>query len=912
MPVNNLAAVFLHYWVASHVFIGISSLRKIPIGSIFDTESREIEAAFRYAVIRFNKVDNDMFELDHIGDSVKVSDSFELSTAICSQLSKGVATIFGISNTSTSPTLHSYCDEFDMPFITTSLARNVTTPSSMVLHMRPIYARAILDVMRDMKWQIIQYVYDSEEGLIRLQQLFQELNSAEYRDLDVDVKKVTSAESVFASLKQIDLEDEKDHVNILLDLPIEKTEKLLHLMGNDQSINRGSFNFFIGGLGLLELNLTRYQNGGLNIIGYQMVDFSNLHVKVFLQHWEQFDPRNWPGAGSQKITYEAALAIDAVHLFTKTMHPILKMDGRMFRENTRYSLTNSGRNMGTKCMAHPVMPFGQGIHLKQAMREAKFEGLTGTVSFDEYGYRKNISLTLMELTMNRGMAKIGQWRGKLEKLKPQIWRQEKNDTRIQRITTILTEPYAMEHKAPFKDGKVPTGNDRYYGFCITLAEKVAKIVHMDYIIQVVKDGKYGKLLSNDTWNGMVGELIRHEADIVIAPLTITAIRETYIDFTKPFMSLGISIMVKRPEDQEPNVFSFMDPLSYEIWMCIIFAYIGVSVVLFLVSRFSPYEWHVDDESGISNDFTISNSLWFSLGAFMQQGCEISPRSISGRIVGSVWWFFTLIVISSYTANLAAFLTVERMSSPIESAEDLAKQTEIQYGIVKSGSTYDFFRHSKIALYQKMFAYMTSQNPSVFVSSEAEGVQKVKDSEGKYAFLLESTTNDYYNQRQPCDTIKVGSNLDSKGFGIATPIGSEMRDHLTLAVLELRENGELRRMTDYWWKEKGECKMFDTTLKRDSGQNSLTLGNVAGIFYILIGGLILAVFMVLTELLYKSKIDSKRMKTTFASALRSKTRLSFRGKQESETPHQHQSYSYTAPSQVISLDGYATENTHTQV
>lgn len=50
-------------------------------GSIFDTESREIEAAFRYAVIRFNKVDNDMFELDHIGDSVKVSDSFELSTA---------------------------------------------------------------------------------------------------------------------------------------------------------------------------------------------------------------------------------------------------------------------------------------------------------------------------------------------------------------------------------------------------------------------------------------------------------------------------------------------------------------------------------------------------------------------------------------------------------------------------------------------------------------------------------------------------------------------------------------------------------------------------------------------------------------------------------------------------------------
>ncbi len=65
--------------------------------------------------------------------------------------------------------------------------------------------------------------------------------------------------------------------------------------------------------------------------------------------------------------------------------------------------------------------------------------------------------------------------------------------------------------------------------------------------------------------------------------------------------------------------------------------------------------------------------------------------MSGRIVGSVWWFFTLIIISSYTANLAAFLTVERMQSPIESADDLAKQTEIKYGTVEGGSTMEFFR-----------------------------------------------------------------------------------------------------------------------------------------------------------------------------------------------------------------------------
>jgi hypothetical protein len=35
-------------------------------------------------------------------------------------------------------------------------------------------------------------------------------------------------------------------------------------------------------------------------------------------------------------------------------------------------------------------------------------------------------------------------------------------------------------------------------------------------------------------------------------------------------------------------------------------------------------------------------------------------------------------------------------------------------------------------------------------------------------------NEYLNERKPCNTIKVGNNLDSKGYGVATPIGSQLR------------------------------------------------------------------------------------------------------------------------------------------
>ena len=77
-----------------------------------------------------------------------------------------------------------------------------------------------------------------------------------------------------------------------------------------------------------------------------------------------------------------------------------------------------------------------------------------------------------------------------------------------------------------------------------------------------------------------------------------------------------------------------------------------------------------------------------------------PKALSTRIVGGIWWFFTLIIISSYTANLAAFLTVERMDSPIDSADDLAKQTKIEYGAVRDGSTMTFFKVNFFPLYSK--------------------------------------------------------------------------------------------------------------------------------------------------------------------------------------------------------------------
>ncbi|XP_060271926.1 glutamate receptor 1 isoform X11 [Ovis aries] len=663
---------------------------------------------------------------------------------------------------------------------------------------------------------------------------------------------LTTTEEGYRMLFQ-DLEKKKERL-VVVDC---ESERLNAILGQIVKLEKNGigYHYILANLGFMDIDLNKFKESGANVTGFQLVNYTDTIPAKIMQQWKNSDARDHTRVDWKRPKYTSALTYDGV-----------KVMAEAFQSLRRQRIDISRRGNAGDCLANPAVPWGQGIDIQRALQQVRFEGLTGNVQFNEKGRRTNYTLHVIEMKHD-GIRKIGYW-NEDDKFVPAATDAQaggdnssvQNRTYI--VTTILEDPYVMLKK----NANQFEGNDRYEGYCVELAAEIAKHVGYSYRLEIVSDGKYGaRDPDTKAWNGMVGELVYGRADVAVAPLTITLVREEVIDFSKPFMSLGISIMIKKPQKSKPGVFSFLDPLAYEIWMCIVFAYIGVSVVLFLVSRFSPYEWHSEEfeegrdqtTSDQSNEFGIFNSLWFSLGAFMQQGCDISPRSLSGRIVGGVWWFFTLIIISSYTANLAAFLTVERMVSPIESAEDLAKQTEIAYGTLEAGSTKEFFRRSKIAVFEKMWTYMKSAEPSVFVRTTEEGMIRVRKSKGKYAYLLESTMNEYIEQRKPCDTMKVGGNLDSKGYGIATPKGSALRGPVNLAVLKLSEQGVLDKLKSKWWYDKGECGSKDSGSKDKT--SALSLSNVAGVFYILIGGLGLAMLVALIEFCYKSRSESKRMK-----------------------------------------------------
>ncbi|XP_055500460.1 LOW QUALITY PROTEIN: glutamate receptor ionotropic, kainate 1 [Leucoraja erinacea] len=831
-------------WLLLDIFIvtSHSSQQVLRIGGIFETTENEPisieEMAFKFAITSINRNRTLMpnTTLTYDIQRINLYDSFEASRRACDQLTLGVAAVFGPSHSSSISAVQSISNAMEVPHIQTRWKHPILDQKdSFFINLYPEYtsiSRAILDLVQYYKWKTITIVYEDSTGLIRLQEL---MKAPSRYNIKVKIRQLPFGNrDAKPLLKQMKRGKE---FYVIFDCTYSTAAQILK-----QILSMGMmteyYHYFFTTLDLFALNLEPYRYSGVNMTGFRLLKIDNPHVAYIIEKWSmerlQAPPKPDSGLLDGMITTDAALMYDAVYVVSAA-----------FRQASQMTVSS------LQCHRHKPWRFGS--RFMKLIKETQWDGLTGRIAFNKTdGMRKDFDLDIISLK-EEGLEQIGFWNSNtglnmttsLKDKPSNITDSLANRTLI--VTTILEDPYVM-HK---KSDKPLYGNDRFEGYCLDLVKELSSILGFTYEVRLVADGKYGAQNEKSEWNGMVGELINHKADLAIAPLTITYVREKVIDFSKPFMTLGISILYRKPNGTNPGVFSFLNPLSPDIWMYVLLACLGVSCVLFVIARFTPYEWYnphpCNPESDVvENNFTLLNSFWFGVGALMQQGSELMPKALSTRIVGGIWWFFTLIIISSYTANLAAFLTVERMDSPIDSADDLAKQTKIEYGAVRDGSTITFFKKSKISTYEKMWAFMNSRKQTAFLKKNEEGIQRVLTTD--YALLMESTSIEYVTQRN-CNLTQIGGSIDSKGYGVGTPIGSPYRDKVTIAILQLQEEGKLHMMKEKWWRG-NECPEED-----NKEASALGVENIGGIFIVLAAGLVLSVFVAIGEFVYKSRRNS---------------------------------------------------------
>jgi len=227
--------------------------------------------------------------------------------------------------------------------------------------------------------------------------------------------------------------------------------------------------------------------------------------------------------------------------------------------------------------------------------------------------------------------------------------------------------------------------------------------------------------------------------------------------------------------------------------------------------------------------------------------------------------FALILVSVYTGNYMALRMKNKVSSPIRSAWDLAEHAGaggIQYGILESGSTYEFFKKSENQVYQAMFEHISGPNQQNMKTYD-DGINMVRQKKGKYAFIMESAKIDYVSNKRPCNTMKVGPDLSDVHYGIALPVGSRMTQKFNLEILKLKEAGVLVQLEQKWWKNNLECQIASKLDQMEStiSEDELSLGNLVGVFYILIGGMVIAILVTFLELFFSPSKESRNSKST---------------------------------------------------
>lgn len=307
------------------------------------------------------------------------------------------------------------------------------------------------------------------------------------------------------------------------------------------------------------------------------------------------------------------------------------------------------------------------------------------------------------------------------------------------IGTKVTPPFVM--KGP--DGK-------WTGISIDLWREMAAKLKLNYTF---KEMDLEQLLAGVT-NGTL--------NAAVAAISVTAEREEVLDFTQPFYTTGLGIAVS-----EKNTAPWLGVLRRLVsWQFL--AVIGLLTLVLLAAGFLVwvFERRANAEQfGGKPWHGIGSGFWWSAVTMTTVGYgDKAPRTFGGRVVGLIWMFVAVVIISSFTAAITSALTVSQLSSPIHGPKDLP---HVRVATVASSTGESYLQHQHVVFRTYPDALAALQ---ALADGQVEAV--VYD-----APLLQYLTRENFHGR----IAVLPHTFIRQDYAIALPQGSPLREKLNLVL-----------------------------------------------------------------------------------------------------------------------------------
>lgn len=495
-----------------------------------------------------------------------------------------------------------------------------------------VLAKAFSDVLIDYNWKHYTIIYEHEENLIRLKDILQ-----------IHQPKAENPTKLMRLDHMNDMEDKKKFgsllknvpsKNVIMDINVNHTVEFLR-QARDVNMLSDYNSYLITNLDTATLDFDDIVPNDMlpivNVTTLRIIDTENKEAQNLKEILNTYSAES---IETHELPLEAALAYDSVHFFYKALRDFTKDNEGIVKSTSRSCKSlkgGSGNSFGYSFLEY--------------MRVREMEGASGHVEFNKAksthkieprrGSRTEFQLQILQRDEN-GFYEIAKWNSTNgvhysrnetdveEKLSKSI------SAKFFRIAIRVQKPFVKKKKANEAEGIFYEGNDRYEGYCIELIQKISQQLKFKYEFFEVLDNKNGNIEPNGEWNGLVGEITKGRADVAIADLTITFDRKKAVDFTNPFMTLGIGILFVKPTPKEKNLFSFLDPFTPSVWISTGCAYLFISALVFLLSRINNDDWESShpcqqDPEEVESIWNILNCVWLMMGSIMGQGSDILPK-----------------------------------------------------------------------------------------------------------------------------------------------------------------------------------------------------------------------------------------------------------------------------------------------
>lgn len=295
------------------------------------------------------------------------------------------------------------------------------------------------------------------------------------------------------------------------------------------------------------------------------------------------------------------------------------------------------------------------------------------------------------------------------------------------------------------------------GVTIDLWEAIAKRINAKYTYQPMELGE------------MITAVTDGKIDVGATALTINVDRARAMDLTHTYYGsgLGIATTLADRTDLWADFFSRIFTWNF------LQAFLALTAILlatgFLIWLFERK--HNPDQFGSKPFKGLSDGFWWSAVTMTTVGYgDKSPVTPMGRIIGLIWMFTSIIVISGFTGAIATALTLGQLQPKVTGLSDLAKA---KVGVLDDSVGDHFLRSMNI--YPKKF-------PSVEAGLKALSDDKLD------AFVHDKPILSYFVAKHYATKLNLLPHTFDPGFySLALPNNSPLMDDVDMALLEYMQS-----------------------------------------------------------------------------------------------------------------------------